>query len=439
MRHTSHAAHVLTSTGATPPFRYPGRVIFRDPSPVLALLRQHRGALPAIASPVCRLTVELTKYCSVGCSFCKYNAPLPRLSEKRPSLYLNQEAIDACITYIAATGVQQVVLTGGGEPTHEFETVLRIIKEASSSVFSLYTAGQWGATDDDTSAILNALQSAVARRNRPAEVRIRLSLDRFHQQRIGLTPALNIISTLTKFPDRYPDLRISIRTVIGHDHPVAEVADRLGIALEPVDQHLSRLLMPGGRPIEVMAFNLIPTGRYNTRSQGFPELSNFKATLAGLQSHLGQGWPLSYAGGLNIGIRPSGKVYLYGATPENLGEIPKVDLATAIERLARDPISHAIHLEGIVSFFDALAACEKDIVALASTHHEPSLLIPKFCETQRGLLLTKLVALVLISERIRGASSVLAAIGLDWLTHGSKDARLLSLSKIYEDERNDWK
>lgn len=413
-------------------------MLFRHPQPALALLDQLRSSLPAIDLPVRRLTVELTKYCSVGCSFCKYNAPLPRLSEKRPSLYLGREAIDACLRYVEAQAVEEVVLTGGGEPTHELETVLRIVEEGTASLFSLYTAGQWGATKDETIATLCALQTAVSRRSRPAHVRIRLSLDRFHQEKIGLQPALNIIAALTDFPDQYPNVCITVRTVIGHDQPIAELAGALGARIEIVDQHLRRLVMPSGT-IDVLALNLIPTGRYNSRTEGQPDLADFRTTLSGLQSHLGAGWPLIYADGLNIGVRPTGKVYLYGATAEDQGRIPQVALATAVERIARDPISHALRLKGIVSFFDALASCEEEIVTRTAAHHEPSLLIPKFCEDSRSLLLAKILALILISESVDGAPEVLNAVGFGELTTRPMSARLASLAAIYKEERNGWK
>ena len=354
-------------------------------------------------------------------------------------MYLSQAAISDCITYIEKYGVQEVVLTGGGEPTHEFPTVTRFIEQASAGLFSLYTAGQWGATVEEAIETLGALQSAVSRRGQPAQVRIRLSLDGFHQEKIGLLPALNIIAELTSFPERYPDLRISIRTVIGSDQPVTELADRLGFEIETVDRHSAKLVRASGPPIDVMMLNLIPTGRYNSRIQGKPDLFDFRETLSGLRHHLGDGWPLIYAEGLNFGIRPTGKVYLYGATSEDLGRIPQTRLSTAIKSIARDPISHAIYLDGIVSVFDSLASCEEEIVTCTDAHSEPSLLIPKFCEEPRGLLLAKIVALALISGRVDGASSVLTAAGLRGMTLGSIDARMASLARIYKGERNGWK
>src|SRR5262245_9270150 len=66
---------------------------FANPTDFIAALHRTPYRPTRVPKGVQRLTVELTKYCEVGCSFCKYCAPYPKSGPKDPRLYLGAEAI----------------------------------------------------------------------------------------------------------------------------------------------------------------------------------------------------------------------------------------------------------------------------------------------------------------------------------------------------------
>lgn len=404
---------------------------FLNPEHFLKELRSRNPCVPAIDRPVRRLTLEVTKYCSVGCSFCKYNAPIPKNGIKKPELFLGTDAIAECVAFIATEGVEEVVLTGGGEPTHELATVLRTIREAPAKLFSLYTAGQWATTDGSAQQLLEQLHEAATHSKSPAaRVRIRLSVDTFHGARIGTAPIVRILRIYQRLRDRLSRIDVYLRTVVHYDAPVQSIAGELGAHLEVVDLHKSHLILGDGTKLDILSLNLIPMGRL--RPSASHRLQALRVTLSGLRRHFGEGWPLVYSGGLNIGVRPSGRIYLYASTPEDLGRIPTARLAEVVRTIVAEPISVALFHDGLLTFFDALVTCDPAIGVAAEVHKDPPLLVPSSCSAPETLLLAKLVALLLLARRFRSAADVLADLGLSQLTEGGTERRLGHLKKLYE-------
>jgi hypothetical protein len=405
---------------------------FRDPATALQRLRttQLRPALRRVS----RLTLEITKYCEVGCTFCKYSAPIPRSPAKDPRLYLGPDAIRQCVEFANEEQLSAIVITGGGEPTHEFGTVLRLLREAAVPRFSLYTAGQWATSDDTVEDVLQLLYDALPDSSRLA---IRLSVDTFHTARIGTAPATRIVRSLSRNQHKWPRLDLTIRTVLHYDGPVADVARTLGGSITPQGAARWTLTVPDSYTLDVVGMNLIPDGRLSPRTSSRYEIDNLATTFAHLRSHFGDGWPLVFDGGLNIGVRPSGRVYLYGATPEDLGRLPDEPLDIIVDRIARDPITLALLAHGIVEFMHQMAVVEPAVADLPEAYADPPLLVSKACNSPMRLLLGELIALVLL---VGGDSSsvqeILVDLGVAETRTSSTQSLLFRLKSMYAEAQN---
>lgn len=191
-----------------------------------------------------------TLHCSIGCAHCNFGSvPLGAKTERR--------AIDpaSLVAWLHEARAEHLVLCGGGEPLDDPEFCLETVASCSASAmnFGIYTSG-----------------SSLSRPRRPAEYlrewqrawgapsdrkfSIRLSVDVFHERRIGLDDLAEWITLVTK---NFPDWRLSLRglRVIGDDS-FEKLACALHGELRPYGERGLRLALPTGRliPIERMAY-----------------------------------------------------------------------------------------------------------------------------------------------------------------------------------------
>lgn len=389
-----------------------------------------RSSLPAAPSAVRRLTVEVTKYCSVGCSHCKYNAPLPRRAEKRQNLFLGPDAINACAEFISEAAIEHLIITGGGEPTHEMDSVCRLIEWSMAPKTSVYTAGQWGATSDECMRHLDRFLRCLVESRGAQTLELRLSIDDFHAIRIGIKPLATIIKNVIQSSDLSKLFTLRIRTVKGHEQSVTDVASLLGGTYYCDDDFLGFLDLGNDKTIIVDRLNLIPAGRQKSDQAASRDLGEVWSNLEGIQSKYGASWPNFVNGGLNLGIRPSGKVYIYGASPENFGAIPARSISDVLQDLVHDPIMSALSVLGLSEFFRLLSYCAPKVAANAIDTCEPSILVPFFCARPKELLLAKLVGLFGLAVHDRSSSAALTSVfGMS----GEHRISLEAIKKSYEE------
>lgn len=403
---------------------------FRNLPSALDAISGLRSSLPAAPSTVRRLTVEVTKYCSVGCSHCKYNAPFPHKTAKRQNLFLSPDAINACADFISEAAIEHLIITGGGEPTHEMDSVCRLIEWSMAPKISIYTAGQWGATSDECMQHLDKFLRCLKESRAAQTLELRLSIDDFHAARIGIRPLATIIQSVIQSGDLRKLVTLRIRTVNGHEQSVEDVASLLGGTYHRDDDFLGFLDLGRDETILVDRLNLIPAGRQKSGKAASRDLGEVWSNLEGIQSKYGDGWPTYVNGGLNLGIRPSGKVYIYGASPENFGAIPERAISDVLRDLVHDPITSALSELGLPEFFRQLSYCAPKVAANALDTCEPSILVPFFCARPKELLLAKLVGLFGLAVRDRNANAALTSIlGVS----GESNIDLETIKKSYEE------
>ncbi|MGC4813661.1 hypothetical protein ACLQ29_24290 [Micromonospora sp. DT228] len=167
-------------------------------------------------------------------------------------------------------GLWKAVLSGGGEPMVEPEFCERFVNEVDSpnlEEIELITSAHFAADEAETLARLNALVAAWRSRAAHlarASLTIRISLDWFHAQRIGVEPAARVIEMLGQ--PGFEDVHCYVRSVLlERDSTTADLCARLGGQLTEVRDYQQRIQLPDGREILVYYKNLIVDGRMNQR------------------------------------------------------------------------------------------------------------------------------------------------------------------------------
>ncbi len=403
---------------------------FLDCEVALKRISEFRKKLPAPPTTYFRITVEITKYCSVGCGHCKYNAPLPHHSRKRDNMVLSEKQIAFCVDFTKESEINRIVITGGGEPTHELDGVCALIERADVSEVALYTAGQWGSESRECQEHLERFANSLSASKSEKTLQIRLSVDDFHAERIGVRPIARIVDYLTEKQQKFSKLVPTIRTIQNYDQSVSDLAALLGGAYQKASDFQGSVTTRAGIAIPVDRLNLIPMGRQKRSGQESTVSTSLWSNLEGIQTVQGPGWPVWFRGGLNLGVRPSGKLYLYGGSPEDFGKIPERGFTDILDDLLHDPVNAGVTLLGLPNYFRLLAHCAPALAAKAFQTCEPSILVPNMCTNSRNLLLAKLVAIWAMADKHQSARRVLAQVGP---TSQSGEASLDIIKQAYEE------
>jgi hypothetical protein len=167
-------------------------------------------------------------------------------------------------------GLWKAVLSGGGEPMVEPDFCEQFVHEIDSPALEeieLITSAHFAADDAETRSRVHGLVRAW--RTRPAHLAkanfsIRISLDWFHAQRIGVEPAARVIRMLGE--DGLRDVGCYVRSVLlGDDTTIPRLAAALGGSLTATHDYQQEMLLPDGRAILIYFKNLIVDGRMNHR------------------------------------------------------------------------------------------------------------------------------------------------------------------------------
>jgi MoaA/NifB/PqqE/SkfB family radical SAM enzyme len=343
-----------------------------------------------------RLTVELTQYCPVGCEHCKYATPLPLPgNELLPTLYLSAHAIQSCLDFTWRQRVPLLFISGGGEPTLHWDYVFALTSQAYCHEIVLATAGQWAQHDQETDQFIAQIRQSLAKRARPATFVLRLSVDDFHQKNVDIHNIARIIHRVKDFQHEDSQIRVEIRSLLSEDEAVAELAACLGVELQLVDADHEILRWPDGYQVNVIRKVLLFDGKFRNKQEHVDlKFVCFDTGRAVSNKTYGSKWPSIYKDGINLGIRPSGRLYIYGANPASFGTIYQKSIEAITDELCRDLINRAcldgkhIHVWEIAQHFDPAVRQVPD------RYNGLSLLVPKSVEKFSTRLYTSLALLV---------------------------------------------
>lgn len=205
--------------------------------------------------------------CPVGCGHCNYASPL---SLDRLTRYSVARDPGPVLRLMNSMGLWKAVLSGGGEPMVEPEFCERFVNEIDSpglEEIELITSAHFAADEAETRLRLERLVEAWRSRSADlarANFSVRISLDWFHAQRIGVEPAARVIRVLGEPGMR--DVGCYIRSVLlDNDSTMADLSAMLGGHLTELRDYQQEIVLPDGRTILVYYKNLIVEGRMNER------------------------------------------------------------------------------------------------------------------------------------------------------------------------------
>lgn len=205
--------------------------------------------------------------CPVGCGHCNYASPM---SLNRLTRYSVAREPEAVMRIMNSMGLWKAVLSGGGEPMVEPEFCELFVNEIDSpnlEEIELITSAHFAEDEGETRLRVRRLVDAWRSRSSnltKASFTIRISLDWFHAQRIGVEPAARVIRMLGE--DDFRDVGCYIRSVLlDNDDTSAKLAEALGGRLGELSDYQQEILLPDGRSILVYYKNLIIEGRMNER------------------------------------------------------------------------------------------------------------------------------------------------------------------------------
>ncbi len=220
-------------------------------------------ALPRTASSV---WVWPSAYCPVGCGHCNYASPRPTRRLDRRTVIEDPAGLLAFISEMEPT---QIVLSGGGEPMTEEDFCRYVIARADApelKEIKLVTSGHFATSEAAARASINGLVDAWRARDESVsriKLTLRVSLDWFHAERIGVEPAANIIRAMQR-----PELRdvgLAIRSIeLDDDTTLSRLAAETGGLLRRSEDGWV-LELDGGRPVKIRSGSLIFDGRMSRR------------------------------------------------------------------------------------------------------------------------------------------------------------------------------
>ena len=220
-----------------------------------------RSIDPSAQSLPARPTVVFvwpTNLCSIGCAHCNFASK--KIGDPRKRLLASQP--DQATEWFAAAGTRKVIICGGGEPLDEPDFITQTISGCARLGLecALYTSGVSYQSPISIPQIIQQWREVWMHRARQEHrLGIRLSVDLFHEERIGLDPVIEWIQELERLA---PEWRIAIRGIrVEGDCSVERLSARLGAQLHPVTNVLAWMVMPKGRRIPVQRKGFIFDGR----------------------------------------------------------------------------------------------------------------------------------------------------------------------------------
>jgi len=302
--------------------------------------------------------VELTNYCTVGCSFCFMKS----VSNPKMAIRLQPEAINRILNFIKEKSIPLLNLTGG-EPLFEMDTVLQFIREAEVEKVTIATSGYFAVNESRTEEILDLLTVALQHREKagkkPIKIDFRISTDQFHWH---LTSKVlpNIINTFTKFfNSKYRGITLAFLGIMSKDDPMPNFIGKMGGVIFEEEMAgtfpTKKIVFPSGFSVEIKYGEMkIPEDQMET-DLAISEFDRvYKARLTQEIIYIGRG----EKGGASVSVSHDGAVSQqeFLSRKFSLTSVYSKNFPEEIEyRLTRDPLVVALRDVGLNTILDIAA------------------------------------------------------------------------------------
>lgn len=233
-----------------------------------------------------------TELCAVACAHCSFGSR----STGPASTRLLAQHPKELVQWLKRAQAKTFVACGGGEPLDEPEFLLRTIEACAQHniSFEIYTSGASSAGRVSVRQYILAWRGAWSHRANPKlKFRVRLSVDSFHQERIGLEPVAEWIREIEALA---PEWTLSLRGIrMEGDNSVRELAELVGAGFREISESVATLTMAKGRRVLVERKGFVFDGRGSIRSlerRGLHFTKTDAAVLQPLVETYGRNFPL---------------------------------------------------------------------------------------------------------------------------------------------------
>jgi hypothetical protein len=236
-----------------------------------------------------------TELCSIGCAHCSFGSRGTGSADKR----ILAHHPEALVQWLLEAGAKKLVICGGGEPLDEPEFVCRAIAAASAAGMQceIYTSGVSLDRPQPVPDILESLKAAWKPKADRHRFGVRLSVDAFHEERVGLHP---LVEWITRIDEASLDWMCWVRGIrVDGDDSIHRLAELLGANLERSRAGSGWMYLRSGRRIlvEWKGFVFEHRGRLRLlENRGLKLMEQDAATIAPIVAEFGDadlGRPLS--------------------------------------------------------------------------------------------------------------------------------------------------
>lgn len=204
-----------------------------------------------------------TELCSIGCAHCNFASPKKGIEMRRQLADRAEELVQ----WLSGADCRTLVVCGGGEPLEEpdFITQALIYCARAGINFEIYTSGTSLNREIDIRSLVREWNAIWQKRRTAADLpRVRLSVDAFHEEKIGLTPLVTWINAIEQEAASWT---IALRGVrLSNDDSLERLSEALQAELTYAHSGLAHLKLPSGRQIRAELKGLVFDGRASLRA-----------------------------------------------------------------------------------------------------------------------------------------------------------------------------
>lgn len=162
------------------------------------------------------ICVSLTRFCPVGCKFCFFKSGTAFRKTTREDV-ITEEGMEKFVQFANTIDLGYLLVSGGGEPMMEKDSILKIIREVQSERIVLVTSAYWAKKLVSAEKYLHDIKNALSQRNSETTVTIRVSVDSEHTlgtAALGLDPIVNLIHLFSNEYKSIPQLNLQIHSLV---------------------------------------------------------------------------------------------------------------------------------------------------------------------------------------------------------------------------------
>jgi len=290
------------------------------------------------------------------------------------------------LKYQKRSNLESLVVSGGGEPTLEMNTIEKLIKEANFNYFEIITGAQWTANDRLIHKHLGRIQSSISERKKSGhnfKFSLRVSIDTFHQEVVKLERIGNLVNILredsvkNESERKYPDISLFFRTLLVDGENTADLLSKhLGADISSMNGYVREIKF---RDNGIHKLNIFTVFYKDMRFVGHAkdmegvgktvEFEKFIESYSGNggdvrlgMSYLKPGSTGEALNGINVFVSYDGLMMLYGGTPDiTLNINNSANYEEYVSMLTKDVISRTLLFNGLRHVEEIAEEVEPDI------------------------------------------------------------------------------